>query len=721
MKQRRMTVANRTVVGVLAALVLAACGGSPGNGSPQSPSGSESPLSRTAIEGPRIIPAPRKMEAGTGAFAVGGNTRLEFGDGVDGERLGGYLTGLFQETYGIGLGTAGNVPDSNVIRFELTAGGSAGGPEGYSLASSPSRIVISAADSRGLFYGAVTLWQLLSKQQGGFVVPAVTIEDSPRFAWRGLMLDSARHYQPPEFIRKFIDVMALHKLNVLHWHLTDDQAWRLEIKKYPRLTEVGAWRVPAGPAAAADIDPATGKPRLYGGFYSQEDVRDLVAYARSRNISIVPEIDMPGHASAAIAAYPKLAVLDRPSPDVPADWGVYPNLFNAEEATFQFLEDVLAEVVTLFPGEYIHVGGDEAVKDQWKASRRVQARMRELGAKDEHELQSYFIRRMETFLTSKGRRLIGWDEILEGGLAPNATVMSWRGIDGAVAAAASGHDTVLSPQPTLYFDRRPFDTPTSPGRVEISTVENVYAFDPAPAAISEEQRKHILGVQANLWTEHIRTPARVEFMAFPRAAAIAEVGWSPTKDWAGFSERLSAQLERYQVLDVRFAEAPMPRPVDPFHRTSHEMALCTDKIALMLEDDAPLAGDRAVFKVDIMNPCWMFKGADLSKATALVASVGQVPFNFQIGDAVKEIVLSKPATPAGELEVRVDDCNGERIAVLPLAPAVGNFAVTTLPAATIKPREGLHDLCLTFTRKSIDPIWTIDSIELKTTTAAGTE
>jgi hexosaminidase len=697
-------------MGVLAALALAACG----DRAPQ-------PSVAAAAAKISVIPAPRKVDVGTGVFVLSGDTRLEFGDGVEGERLGGYLTDLLQQTYGIGLGARGNDPGSNVIRFELTASGSAAGPEGYSLLSSPSRIVISAGDSRGLFYGAVTLWQLLTKQKEGFTVPVVTVEDSPRFGWRGLMLDSARHYQPPEFIRKFIDVMALHKLNVLHWHLTDDQAWRLEIKKYPRLTEVGAWRLPAGPAAAADIDPATGKPRLYGGFYSQQEVRDIVGYAMSRNITIVPEIDMPGHASAAIAAYPKLAVIDRPSTNVPSDWGVYPNLFNVEESTFQFLEDVLAEVVTLFPGQYIHVGGDEAVKDQWQASRRVQARMRELGAKDEHQMQSYFIGRMEKFLTAKGRRMIGWDEILEGGLAPNATVMSWRGIDGAVAAAAAGHDTVLSPQPTLYFDRRPFDTPSSAGRVEISTVENVYAFDPAPAAISEQQRKHILGVQANIWTEHIRTPARVEFMAFPRAAAIAEVGWSATKDWAGFSERMPAQLERYKVLDVRFAEPPLPRPVDPLRRISHELALCTDKIALSLEDDAPITGDRAVFKVDIMNPCWLFKGADLSNVNALVASVGQAPFNFQIGAAVKEIVLHKPATAAGELEVRLDDCKGERIAVLPLAPAVGNFAVTTLPPANITARAGKHDLCLTFTRNSIDPIWIVDSIELKTSSETGTE
>lgn len=708
-----MTAVKRTVIGLLAALALAGCTDAPKPSAPAAASIS-------------VIPAPRKVEAGVGEFVLGADTRVVFGDGAEGERVGGYFIDLVQKTYGVALngGAGGNTPDKNIIRFELTAGGSAAGAESYSLTSSPSRIVVSAGDSRGLFYGAVTLWQLLSRQDQGFTVPVVTIEDSPRFGWRGLMLDSARHYQPPEFIRKFIDVMAVHKLNVLHWHLTDDQAWRIEIKKYPRLTDVGAWRVPAGPAALADIDPATGKPRLYGGFYSQEDVRDIVAYAMSRGITIVPEIDMPGHASAAIAAYPQLASIAKPSSQVPADWGIYPNLFNVDESTLVFLEDVLNEVVALFPGEYIHIGGDEAVKDQWKASPRVQARMRELGAKDEHELQSYMVKRMEKFLSGKGRRLIGWDEILEGGLAPNATVMSWRGIDGAVAAASAGHDAVLSPGPTLYFDNRPVALPSLPGRVRVVTVEDVYAFDPAPAALTEDQRKHILGVQANIWTEHIRTPERVEFMAFPRAAAVAEVAWSPVKDWTGFSARLPAQLDRYKMLNVRVAETLVSEPRDPFRRTSHEMALCSDKIALSLEDDAPVdakGGQRAVFKVDIMEPCWLFKEADLSKVRSVVAAVGQVPFNFQIGDAVKEIPLPKPATAAGELEVRLGDCKGERIAVLPLAPAAGNYAVTTLPPVEIAAREGKHDLCFMFTRKSLDPIWVVDSIELRSDTAAAAE
>lgn len=666
-----------------------------------------------------LIPLPRKVERGEGAFVLNEGTRVHFGDGAEGQRIGTYFIDLVRRTYGVNLpaGAAGNVPEDNVIRFESMAGASASG-EGYSLVASPKRVVISAGDSRGLFYGAVTLWQLMSKSTDDpnqWLVPAVTIDDSPRFGWRGLMLDSARHYQPPEFIRKFIDVMALHKLNVLHWHLSDDQGWRLEIKKYPRLTEVGAWRVPAGPAAAADIDPATGKPRLYGGFYSQDEVRGIVTYAASRNITIVPEIDVPGHASAAIAAYPQLAAVERPNARVPADWGIYPNLFNVEETTFQFLEDVLDEVVALFPGQYIHMGGDEAVKDQWKASARVQARMRELGVKDEHELQSYFIRRLETFLSGKGRRLIGWDEILEGGLAPNATVMSWRGIEGAVAAATSGHDAVLSPHPILYFDHRPIDAASPPGRGRIVTVEAVYGFDPLPAALNAEQSKHILGVQANIWTEHIRTPDRVEYMTFPRAAAVAEIAWSSVenKSWPAFSSRLLGHLFRYQALDVRYAYSASPEPLQPNVRTSHQLSLCTDKVPLSLEDDAPVNGARAIFMVDILEPCWLFKGAELDGINAISASVGQVPFNFQVGDDVKAIPLRAPATAAGELEVRIDHCKGERIAVLPLAPAVSNSAVTTLPPVDIEPRPGKHDLCFTFTQKSVDPTWVIDSIALQ--------
>ena len=548
-------------------------------------------------------------------------------------------------------------------------------------------------------------------------LPGLQIEDTPRFAWRGLMLDSARHYQSPEFIERFIDWMALHKLNVLHWHLTDDQAWRLEIRKYPRLTQLGAWRVPAGRAAAADIDPATGRPRLYGGYYTQDTVRRIVRYASDRGITIVPEIEMPGHATATIVAYPQLGVDGRAAAAVPADWGIYPNLFNVEDATFAFLEDVLQEVMELFPGEYIHVGGDEAVKDQWKASPLVQQRMRERGIADEHALQSYFIQRIGQFLTAHGRRLIGWDEILEGGLAPDATVMSWRGVEGAIAAAAAGHDAVLSPWPVLYLDnRQSAGVAEPPGRGRVIDLEAVYRFDPMPPEMPAEQRRHILGLQANLWTEHIRTEDRARWMTFPRAAAVAEVGWSPATrlDYADFQRRLERLRDWHEAMGLGATGAALRSvaPSRPSLRRSQELKTCSDKLVLNLEDDAPLKGERAVFLVDIMQPCWIFEAADLSNVTAIAASVGQFPFNFQIGRDRDAIRLRPPATAHGELAVRLDGCEGDVIATLPLTPAVANDAVTRLPPVAIRPRSGRHDLCLEFTGHGIDPMWAIDTIEL---------
>lgn len=676
-----------------------------------------------------IIPAPQKLERTNGQFVITRNTRVAFEPGSPGEAAGRYLIDLVKRTRELELqaDAAADADATDVIRFQLGAAESQVGQEGYSLLVSPERIVVSAADSRGLFYGAVTMWQLMSGasvQNGSQVLPALKIEDAPRFRWRGLMLDSTRHFQSPEFVKRFIDWMALHKLNVLHWHLTDDQAWRLEIKKYPKLTSVGAWRVPAGAAAAADIDPVTGKPQLYGGFYSQDEVREIVAYAAQRHITIVPEIETPGHASAAIAAYPQLGVLGKSGP-VPSDWGIYPNLYNVDESTFAFLEDVLTEVMDLFPGEYIHVGGDEAVKDQWQASPRIQAQMRKLGIKDEHALQSYFVQRLEKFLNAHGRKLIGWDEILEGGLAPNATVMSWRGIEGAVAAAQAGHDTVLSPWPTMYFDNRQMND-TQPGRGRLIGLEQVYKFDPAPDSIPTQQRKHILGLQANLWSEHMRSEERVEYMAYPRTAALAEVAWTAEgkMDWDDFQARMPAQLARYDALGIRYAREAQIRNGEggvaasnsnsrsPTVRTSHQLDLCSDKLVLSLEDDAPLRGPRATFLVDVMEPCWIYRGADLTNVSGIVASVGQVPFNFQIGKDVNAIPLPKPKSDPGELQVHLDTCDGPVVAELPLAPAVANPTVTALPQASLDSRTGVHDLCLIFKRKSVDPTWVIDRVEL---------
>jgi hexosaminidase len=680
-----------------------------------------------------VIPAPATVAPGDGLFAFRADTWISLPRDPRVARIARYFAGLLEETSGVRMPIADEsmtATTHSVIEFRLDPSSPHTSPEGYEINIAPARLVVSAADTRGLFYGAVTLWQLCTTKgafdSGAITVHAGKITDSPRLAWRGLMLDSARHYQSPEFIIRFIDWMALHKLNVFHWHLTDDQGWRLEIKKYPRLTEVGAWRVPAGAAAAGG---------RYGGFYSQDDVRRIVAHAAERNITVVPEIDMPGHASAAIVAYPQLGVTDHPPTAVPSDWGMYSNLYNVDESTFNFLDDVLDEVMTLFPGEYIHVGGDEAVKDQWKASPRVQARMRELHVADERALQSYFIQRIEKHLAAHGRRLIGWDEILEGGIAPEATIMSWRGLDGAVAAAGVGHDTVLSPWPILYFDNRQGSSAAEPpGRGRVLSLQEVYGFDPMPAGIAPEQRRHVLGLQANVWTEHIRTEDRVEYMTFPRAAAVAEIGWSPPqmRNWDDFRRRLPSEFARYREVGLRYSDdalKPAPAPLGQFDRhASQDLQTCTDKVVLSLEDDAPVQGHRAIFLIDIENPCWLFPSVDLSRGLSLQAAVGQVPFNYQIGKDRDAIQLAPPQTAAGELEVYLDGCTnggptgpadqakgapGRRIAVLPLAPAVGNDAVTELPSIRLPPARGRHDLCFRFTQRTLDPLWALDWVQLR--------
>jgi hexosaminidase len=663
-----------------------------------------------------IIPVPRDIESGEGALRVAGGTDVVFVGGEEARKAAQFFIDLTQRQIRLGLAAprAGE-PRGGAINFVLDAQAKHG-DEGYSLVVTKDRAIISAAKPAGLFYGGVTLWQVMTgrAQQGiGVDVPVLSITDAPRFKWRGLMVDSARHFQSPDYVRRFIDWMALHKLNVLHWHLTDDQGWRIEIKKYPKLTSVGAWRVPAGAAPRADIDPKTGRPQVIGGFYTQEQVREIVAYAAARHITIVPEIEMPGHASAAVVAYPQLAVTAKPPKEVPGDWGIYPTLFNVEESTFAFLEDVLGEVIELFPGEYIHVGGDEALKDEWRESPRVRARMKELGVADEHALQSYFIQRMEKFINAKGRRLIGWDEILEGGLAPNATVMSWRGIDGAIAAANAGHDTVLSPAPDLYFDHWQSPGDVSPGRSNTLSLEMVYRFNPTPDKIPEAQRKHILGLQANIWTEFMRTEERVTYMAYPRVAALAEVAWSPTTriDWNNFQQRLEWQLRRYDQLGIRYARE-VPTTPGERRRVSHDLEQCGDGYLLSLEDDAPLQGERGVYLVNISNPCWIWRGADLTKYGSLRVSVGQIPFNFQIGKDAQKIPLPKPKTRYGELEVRLDGCEGPAVESASLEPAVGNHALTGLPPIQLGNQQGAHDLCFKFTRSKVDPIWVIGGIEL---------
>lgn len=639
-----------------------------------------------------LLPLPQSVVAERGRLDLAGQ-RIA-GDRAAGER--------FAELMARGAGLELAFGAKGAIRFERTPGMAR---ESYRLEVTPRGARVTASDDAGLFYGGVTLWQLATNGQGT-TVPVVVIEDAPRFGWRGLMLDSARHYQSPAFVKQLIDWMAAHKLNMLHWHLVDDQGWRVEIKRYPRLTEVGAWRTPA------HAPPAPTPPR-YGGFYTQDQIREIVAYAAARAVTIVPEIDMPGHALAAIRAYPALGMGVTPPPGIESDWGVFPYLFNIEEPTFAFLEGVLEEVLALFPGRYVHVGGDEAVKDQWKASARVQARMRALGIADETALQGWFTNRIARWLEARGRRLIGWDEILEGGLPKGATVMSWRGIEGAVAAAKAGHDAVLSPAPVLYLDNRPSAVDPQPGRGKGITLAEVYAFDPLPATLTAEQQGHILGLQANLWTEHVRTEARAAYMAFPRASAVAERGWSATNDFGDFSRRLPAQLDRLAPLGlVAGPSASTPVKMSARRRDDTALELCSDALVLALEDDAPLDGARAVFKTNILNPCWIYRAAPMDGVTAIAVDVGQIPFNFQIGRDIEGIRFRSPATPAGEIEVRLG-CEGPRIAVLPLAAARRNPAVTTV-AASVAPLTGARDLCLTYTALGPDPMWAIDAVQLVT-------
>ncbi|HET7065094.1 MAG TPA: family 20 glycosylhydrolase [Rudaea sp.] len=504
-----------------------------------------------------LIPMPVAVERRSGHFEVAPGSALV----VNGERAAGsarYFADLVERTRGLhfALRTEADASAGDAIVFQLQpATARTDGDESYRLSITPHRITLTAGTPHGLFNGAVSLWQLLVPGSPGaqaLRVPCAQIEDYPRFAWRGLLLDSARHFQSPEFVKHFIDTMALHKLNVMHWHLTDDQGWRIQIKKYPKLTEIGAWRAPQ-PDEMQLVDPATGK---YGGFYTQDQIRDIVRYAAERYVTIVPEIDMPGHAQAAIAAYPQVGVTGA-QPAVSSDWGINTWLFDVSEYTFSFVESVLTEVMELFPSKYIHVGGDEAAKDQWQASARVQERMRRLGIRDEKDLQGYFTVRLEGFLRAHGRTLVGWDEILEGGLPPTAIVMSWRGTEGAVAAAQHGIDVVMSPDPAMYLDHLQSNSSDEPpGRVKVISLADVYAFEAVPHELDADQARHVLGGQANLWSEYLTTPERVEHAAFPRAAALAEVLWSPPegRSWDDFLARLPSQFERYRALGVAFAD-----------------------------------------------------------------------------------------------------------------------------------------------------------------------
>lgn len=445
--------------------------------------------------------------------------------------------------------------------------------EAYRLDIDPGRINLTAAQPAGLFYGLQTLVQLLppdAAQRAQWRVPALAIDDAPRFRWRGLHLDVSRHFFPVEFVKKMIDITAAYKLNTFHWHLTDDQGWRIEIKKYPRLTSVGGCRKET--QVAKNRNPFVGDSTPHCGFYTQEQVREVVAYAKTRFVTIVPEIEMPGHCLAALAAYPELSCLGRPL-ETGTRWGGWDDIFCTKDSVFQFIDGVLEEVCALFPGPYIHIGGDEVSKPRWKACPRCQQTMQREGLKNESELQSYFIRRAEKMLQQRGKRLVGWDEILEGGLAPDATVMSWRGESGGLTAAQQGHEVVMTPGFSLYLDFYQGDPATEPLAICCYTgLEKVYHYDPVPADLPAEKRAYVIGCQANIWSEYIKTPEHAEYMAFPRALALAEVAWTDParKDWADFNRRLSNQWAR---LDAKGVHYRVPTPAGVISQMTTDPAL----------------------------------------------------------------------------------------------------------------------------------------------------
>ena len=527
-------------------------------------------LTLSADKALSIIPQPVSFSQESGQFKFNKNTRIT---GKDKKQIQ-FFSELLAPAFGRRLKISKTQMQNAIVCSIDKSLLSEHGQEAYSLKVSKKNIIIKASSEAGLFYGFQTLRQLLpsaifkdSKSKTKWTVPAVEIVDYPNFKWRGMMLDVGRHYYSKEFIKKFIDLMALHKLNTFHWHLTEDQGWRIEIKKYPKLTETGAWRDNIGFSWGLKKEDSThyNSKGQYGGFYTQEDIKEVVAYAKKRQVTVVPEIELPGHSMAALYAYPEFSCTGKRE-TVPSRGGVFPHVYcPGKEKTFKFLENILSEVVTLFPGEFVHIGGDECPKAHWKKCSDCQKRIKDNGLHNEHELQSYTIKRIEKFLNSKGKRLIGWDEILEGGLAPNAAVMSWRGMGGGIKAAQAGHDVVMSPTSHCYFDyyqsKDKGDEPRAWGG--FLPYERVYSLNPIPNNIPADKQKHIIGVQANLWTEFMPNGPHVEFMSFPRAAALAEVAWSPqsSRDIDSFTKRLNKMYQRYEALQVNYRRPTPPREV----------------------------------------------------------------------------------------------------------------------------------------------------------------
>jgi hexosaminidase len=554
-----------------------------------------------------IIPAPVSIKKQAGSFVLDKTVLLVSSDAHT-IHMADLLNAFIVTRAGYALREAKTAGSASKT-IELTQAGAESLPaEGYKITVTDKKVSLVGKDA-GLFYALQSFMQMTPEGKNEtLTLPVVEINDYPRFKYRGVHLDVARHFFPLSFVKKYIDMLSVYKINTFHWHLTEDQGWRLEIKKYPKLTSVGSSR------NGTIISPYPGKGNdlmEYKGFYTQDEAREVVRYAAERFITVIPEIEMPGHASAAIAAYPQLSAFPerdtyvntntpwsgpRKGKQVQQTWGVFDDIFVPSENTFNFLEDVLTEVMAIFPSKYIHIGGDEAPKTYWKESKFCQDLIKEKDLKDEHGLQSYFIQRIEKFLNSKGRSIIGWDEILEGGLAPNATVMSWRGTEGGIAAAKQNHDVIMTPGSMgLYIDHKQSNSPDEPRTIGgFAPYSKIYAYDPVPSELPAEQRKYILGVQANLWTEYVKTPSKAEYQLLPRLFALSEIAWTPLerKDLKNFSEdRLPVHLANLDRTSTNYW-VPMPiGVVDTLKGAKHTITL-----------KAPVAGAKIYYNTESARP-----------------------------------------------------------------------------------------------------------------------
>ncbi|MBF9252287.1 family 20 glycosylhydrolase [Pontibacter sp. 172403-2] len=516
-----------------------------------------------------IIPKPANVQVKPGNFTITKNTVIAVKDKDDRDAAN-FLNDYLQQVYGFKLDIK-KKGKKDYIRFSTRKPSGETAKDAYTLDVTKDGVSIEGATHAGTFYGLQSLIQLLPvEKNAALVIPAVAIQDVPRFDYRGMHLDVGRHMFPISFIKKYIDYLALHKMNYFHWHLTEDQGWRLEIKKYPKLTEVGAYRDSTiiGRYPGTDVDRTR-----YGGFYTQDEAREIVKYAADRHITVVPEIEMPGHASAALASYPWLGCPGTGPYKVEGTWGVFDDVYCAgKDSTFMFLQDVMDEVLAIFPSKYIHIGGDESPKANWKTCPLCQKRIAEEGLKDEHELQSYFIQRMEKYINSKGRTIIGWDEILEGGLAPNAIVMSWRGEAGGIAAAQQHHKVIMTPGSHVYLDHAQSAREDSVTIGGYTSVEKTYSYEPVPKELTPEQAKYVMGAQGNVWTEYMSNPAKVEYQIFPRMSALSEALWTAPekKDWHDFERRLLTQFKRYDLWDAAYSNAYYDINADVLPTADHQ-------------------------------------------------------------------------------------------------------------------------------------------------------